>query len=429
MNPHRPGEDPYRWTILAIMGFLFFITNFAEFQLAGVVGSLSSALHLDPMEFGICLFAPFLMNFVFGIPVGMLADRFGTRAVGSVLLLVSSAGIIGRAYASSGFLSLFGWMLVFGFAMVFINALGPKILGNWFKPAQMTLAMGVFIASAGLGIGFGEATAPLFASLRGMFTLGWVLSAISTGWFLAAFRAKPPGQPDPPPQRVLEFLGTAARNRHVWIAGVASLFCFSAVVATSGDLPGALVQVKHASPIQAGLLGIPLGLGAALGCSVVPMILRRLPGIKAWLASVVMMGAALLLAALAVPFGPMTWVCVILGTLLANGLLTFTLPFPIMLREIGTTYGGSAGGIVSLLQTGGGFFIPSFAIALVAGTNPRTTFAVIFALYLISAVLVLFLPERGFRHAESSGSEWSTSIDGNAALTHVPAAFNENEIQ
>lgn len=35
------------------------------------------------------------------------------------------------------------------------------------------------------------------------------------------------------------------------------------------------------------------------------------------------------------------------------------------------TYGGSAGGIVSLLQTGGGFF-------------------------LISAVLALVLPERGF---------------------------------
>jgi hypothetical protein len=75
-----------------------------------------------------------------------------------------------------------------------------------------------------------------------------------------------------------------------------------------------------------------------------------------------------------------------------------------MLREIGTTYGGSAGGIVSLLQTGGGFFIPTFAIALIAGSSAKTTFAVIFALYLISAILVLFLPERGFRHAEPGGS-------------------------
>jgi len=400
MSAHRHGEDPYRWTILAIMGFLFFMTNFAEFQLAGVRGSLSSALHLDPLEFALCTFAPFLMNFVFGIPVGMLADRFGTRAVGSVLLLVSCAGIVGRAYDSSGFVSLFGWMLLFGLAMAFVNALGPKIFGTWFEPEDMPLAMGVFVASAGLGVGFGEATAPLFASLTGVFTLGWILFAVAAGWFLVGFRAKPVGQPDAPPQRILEFLGTAARNRHVWVAGVAALFFFAGAVAIAGDLPGALVQVKGASPVAAGLLGIPLGVGAALGCSILPIILRRVPGIRVWLASVVVVGAALLLAALAVPFGPMTWICVLLGTFLTNCMLTLTLPVPIMLREIGTTYGGSAGGIVSLLQTAGGFFIPTFGIALVAGTSPGTTFAVIFALYLISAALILVLPERGFRRVE-----------------------------
>jgi MFS transporter, NNP family, nitrate/nitrite transporter len=408
MNPTRHGEDPYRWMILSIIGFLFFMTNFAEFQLAGVIGSLSSALRLDPMEFAMCAFAPFLMNFVFGIPVGMAADRFGTRAVGSVLLVVSCAGIIGRAYASAGFVSLFVWMLVFGFSMAFVNALGPKILGTWFKPEHMPLAMGVFIASAGLGVGLGEATAPLFASLTGVFTLAWALFAASTVWFLVGFRAKPSDQSDPPPQRVLQFFGIAARNRHVWLAGIAALFFFAAVVASSGDLPGALVQVKHVSPVYAGLLGIPLGLGGALGCSIVPMILRRIPGIRIGLAFVVLVGAALLLAALAVPFGPMTWICVILGTFFTNGMLTLTLPLPVMLREIGTTYGGSAGGIVTLLQTGGGFFIPTFAIPLIAGTNPLATFAVIFALYLISAVLVLALPERGFRHAQP---EWVSAVD------------------
>lgn len=408
MNPTRHGEDPYRWMILSIIGFLFFMTNFAEFQLAGVIGSLSSALRLDPVEFAMCAFAPFLMNFVFGIPVGMMADRFGTKAIGSALLVVSCAGIIGRDYASSGFVSLFVWMLLFGFSMAFVNALGPKILGTWFKPEQMPLAMGVFIASAGLGVGFGEATAPLFASLAGAFTLAWVLFAASTVWFLVGFRAKPLGQPDPPPQRVLQFFGIAARNRHVWVAGIAALFFFAAVVATSGDLPGALVQVKRVSPVYAGLLGIPLGLGGALGCSIVPMILRRIPGIRVWLASVVVVGAALLFAALAVPFGAMTWVCVILGTFLTNGMLTLTLPLPVMLREIGTTYGGSAGGIVTLLQTGGGFFIPTFAIPLIAGRNPVATFAVIFALYLISAVLVLALPERGLRHAEPN---WVGAVD------------------
>lgn len=61
-------------------------------------------------------------------------------------------------------------------------------------------------------------------------------------------------------------------------------------------------------------------------------------------------------------------------------------------------------------QTGGGFFIPTFAIAPIAGTNSRTTFAVNFALYAISSALVLILLERGFRHADASGSAQSALV-------------------
>jgi nitrate/nitrite transporter NarK len=399
MDHPAHGEQPYRWVILAIMGSVFFMANFGEFQLAGVVGSVSSALRLSPLQFGLCLFAPFLMNFVFGIPVGVTADRFGAKAVGSVLLIVSCIGIVGRAYACASFASLFAWMLLFGISMVYVNALGPKILAAWFKPEHMSIAMGIFIGCAGLGVGFGEATAPLFPTLQGAFTLAWVLFAAATLGFLVGFKATPAGEPEAPPQRVLEFLGIAARNRHVWVAGIAVLFFFAALVGTSGNLPGVLTQVKRVSPAAAGLLGIPLGLGGALGCFFVPMLLRERRGIRVWLALSVAVGAALVLAALAVPFGPITWICVTAGAFLTNGMLTLTVPLPVMLREIGTTYGGSAGGIVSLLQTAGGFFIPTFAIALIAGANPTATFAVIFVLYVISAAFVIALPERGLRRA------------------------------
>jgi nitrate/nitrite transporter NarK len=408
------GEHRYRWMILSIMALLFFMVNFAEFQIAGVAGHLASALHLGPMQLAMCLFAPFLMNFALGIPIGMAADRFGTKAIGSAVLIVSCAGIIGRAYGSTDFTSCFVWMLVFGLSMVFANALGPKILRTWFKSKDMPLAMGIFIASAGLGVGAGEATAPLFASLTATFTLGWALFAAATAWFLVGFRSKPAGQPDAPPQQVFEFLGVAARNRHVWLAGLAALFFFAGVVGTAGNLPAALIQSRGASAVAAGLMGLPLGIGSALGGFFVPMILRRAHGIRVRLAALVVIGAALLLAALVVPFGPMTGFCVIAGALISNGLLTLTLPVPVMLREIGTTYGGSAGGIVSLLQSAGGFFIPTFVIPLIAGANATETFAVIFALYAISALLVLALPERGFRELPAAPASELAGVAGSA---------------
>ncbi|HTT06940.1 MAG TPA: MFS transporter [Steroidobacteraceae bacterium] len=398
MTQPAHGENTYRWVILAIMSFLFFIVNYSEFELAGAAGSIFGSLHLTPFEFGLCLFAPFLMNFAFGIPIGMVADRFGTRAVGVVLLLVATAGLVGRDYASSSFASLFAWMLVFGSSMVFVNTLGPKILRRWFKPAHMPLAMGTFIGFAGLGVGLGEGTASLFPSLSAAFTFAWVVFAITTLCFLFAFKPKPADEPDAPPQPVLEFLGVAARNSYVWLAGVAVLFFFAAWVGTAGNLPSALTQIKQASPKAAGLLGIPLGFGGALGGFFVPIILNRVRSIKPWLAAFVAIGAALMVASLAVRFGPVTWIFVAVGAFIANGLLPLTIPFPVMLSEIGPTYGGSAGGIVSLLQMAGGFFIPTFAIALIAGADQGKTFAALFVLYVLSAICVLALPERGFHH-------------------------------
>ncbi len=417
MRQSAHGENPYRWVILAIMSFLFFAVNYSEFELAGVAGSLFGSLHLTPFEFGMCLFAPFLMNFAFGIPIGVVADRFGTRAAGSVLLIVATGGLVGRAYASTDFVSLFVWMLVFGSSMVFVNTLGPKILRRWFKHEHMSLAMGTFIGFAGLGVGLGEGTAPLFSSFTAAFYFAWMLLAVATLCFLFGFRPKPAGEADVPPQAVLEFLGVAARNGYVWLAGIAVLFFFAAWVGTAGNLPSALTQIKRASPAAAGLLGIPLGFGGALGGFFMPLILHRIRAIKGWLAAFVVIGAVLMVASLAVRFGPMTWICVAVGAFLANGLLPLAIPFPVMLAEIGTTYGGSAGGIVSLLQMAGGFFIPTFVIALVAGADQSKTFGALFVLFVLSAIFVLTLPERGFQHAASTAP-----LDTGSAVPLRPGA-------
>jgi len=259
--------------------------------------------------------------------------------------------------------------------------------------------MGTFIGGAGLGIGIGEGTASLFPTLTGTFTCAWILFVIATIWFLLGFRAKPEGEPDVPPQPVLEYLGVAARNKYVWLAGIAVLFFCSAWVGTAGNLPHALAHTQGVSAVAAGLLGVPLGFGGALGGFFMPIILHKMRVIKVWLAFFVIAGPALIFVSLVVPFGPITWLLVTIGTFIANGMLPLTIPFPVMLDEIGTKYAGSAGGIVSLLQTGGGFFIPSFVIAMIAGADPIKTFTVLLSLFVISVIFIVILPERGFHHA------------------------------
>ena len=399
MGKTAHGEHPYRWIILAIMSFIFFLVNFATFQLAGAARTVFGTFHLTHVQFGMCLFAPFLLTFILGIPTGMITDRVGAKVVGNVFLIISCVGIIGRAYATTNFGTLFAWMLVFSFSLVFLNTIGPKVLGTWFKHEHMPIAMGVYIGCAGFGIGIGEGTVSLFSNLTGAFTCAWVLFVISTIFFLVGFKARPEGEPEMPPRPVLQYFGVAARNQFVWIDGIAVLFFFSAWVGTAGNLPHVLAHAKGVSDLAAGLLGVPLGFGGALGGFFTPLILHRMPKVKAWLALFVIVGSAMVLGSVLVPFGHTTWVLVFVGAFIANGMLPLTMPYPIMLAEIGTTYGGSAGGIISLLQMAGGFFIPSFAIAMIAGGDPMKTFGTLFVLFVASSVFIMMLPERGFHHA------------------------------
>jgi nitrate/nitrite transporter NarK len=393
------GEHPYRWMILAVMSVTFFLINFTQFQLAGVAGHLLPALHLTPMEFGMCLFAPYLVNFVFGLPIGMLTDRYGAKAVGIVFLIIACIGAVGRAYASASFTTLFVWMLLFGFALTFVNGMGPKILGGWFKHEHMSMAMGVFIGVAGGGIAVGEGTASLFPTITGAFTCAWIFFVLVTIWFILGFKARPDGAPVVPPQPVLEYLGVAARNKYVWLAGSAVLFFFAAWVGTAGNIPLALIHAKGLDPVTAGLVGMALGLAGAVGGILGPMIVLKLGVARIWLPVFIVVGAICIFVSIIIPFGAQTTILLIAGGFIASAMLPLTIPFPVMLREIGTTYAGSAGGIVSLLQTGGGFFIPSFVIAMIAGADAIKTFIVLLVLFVLSAVLILFLPERGFHHA------------------------------
>jgi NNP family nitrate/nitrite transporter-like MFS transporter len=385
--------------ILAMMSVAFFLINLTLFQLAGVAGRLLPALHLTPMEFGMCLFGPFLVNFVFGIPIGMLTDRFGAKAVGTVFLIIACIGTIGRAYASTSFATLFVWMLLFGFGMTFVNGMGPKVLGSWFKHEHMSMAMGVFIGLAGAGIAVGEGTVSLFPTITGAFTCAWILFVMVTIWFLLGFRAKPEGAPVVPPQPVLEYLGVAAGNKYVWLAGIAVLFFFAAWVGTAGNIPLALIHAKGLDPVTAGLVGMAMGLAGAAGGIIMPLILPKLGVTRIWLPVVITVGAICIFVSIMIPFGAPTAILLIAGGFLVNAMLPLVIPFPVMLSEIGTTYAGSAGGIVSLLQTGGGFFIPSFVIAMIAGADAIKTFMVLFVLFVFSALIILLLPERGFHHS------------------------------
>ncbi|MDR3585930.1 MAG: MFS transporter [Desulfosporosinus sp.] len=137
------------------------------------------AFHLQASQLAMVLQVSFLTNAILGVPAGILADRFGVKSVVAAGLVLTVISSFGRLTASS-FGILFVWMFILGVGPAFLNANAAKILGDWFPPQQMGMAMGIYIAGANTGITIALATSAFFSSLKGAFMTSAVIILVAS---------------------------------------------------------------------------------------------------------------------------------------------------------------------------------------------------------------------------------------------------------
>lgn len=395
----------YRWLVLLIIFFTHITLNILIFQIGGLASLLIPALQLQPSQLAMVLSVPMLTCAIFGIPAGGLADRFGVKIVVGVALVLSTIGSFGRIGANS-FGVLFAWMFVVGFGLAFLNANAAKILGAWFPPQQMGLAMGIFLAGAGTGITIALATSALFPSRQSAFTVSAIMILCATVLWLLFVKSKPAGTPDLPLQPFTEYLGVAAKSKSVWIGAAAMFFMMGTFVTQSGFLPNALTQAKGVDPVPAGLVASSLTLAMVAGMVIGPIISNKAGLMKPFLAPMAFLAAVTAYLAWIIPFSALTTVLLIINGFLLGAAVPLVMSLPMFLPEIGPVYAGSAGGIISTLQMAGAFILSSYIIMPLAGANIDRVFLYIGLGYLIFALITILLPELGSK-ARAKNSELS----------------------
>lgn len=147
-----------RWKIFAALSFLFTVGFFYRISMAVVSGDLVRDLSLSADQLGL-LSAVFFYSFACAqIPLGPLIDRFGGRAVITLLGIATTLGSLAFSLAPVFPVALAGRALMgFGTAAALMGAL--KIFTNWFSVGEFPKISGFFIASGNLGGVL--ATAPL----------------------------------------------------------------------------------------------------------------------------------------------------------------------------------------------------------------------------------------------------------------------------
>jgi NNP family nitrate/nitrite transporter-like MFS transporter len=253
------------------MNILMFALCFAAWTLFGVLITFlvdHRVLELDKAQIGWLMGAPILTGSILRLPVGVLSDRFGGKAVTLWIMLLSSGAMFAMSFAD-GFVQLFCFGLMFGLVGATF-ASGVALTSVWFPKNRQGTALGLLgLGNVGTSITALSAPALLkWATNDGERLEGWrlvpqiyagalVVMAVSF-WALSVSR-----RPDTPP-RSLSVMLRPLRQVRVWRFGLYYFLVFGGFVSLSQWLIPYSLNVYGMTLASAGVLATMFSMPSAL---------------------------------------------------------------------------------------------------------------------------------------------------------------------
>jgi NNP family nitrate/nitrite transporter-like MFS transporter len=325
--------------------------GFAVWSLLSPLGPLfRQEWGLSATQTGILVAVPVILGSIARIPLGIVTDRFGGRAVFTVFLYALTVPLL-LAGLTVGFGSLLSVAFILGVAGA-VFAIGVPFVARWFPPERQGMALGIY-GMGNIGTAVAALVAPPAAGAYGWPFAFWMFVPVVLvmGTLVLLFGRDAPG---PRPSITLaQRLGPLKRPT-AWVLSLFYILTFGGFVAISVYLPTFLVDA----------FGLERGDAAmrAAGFAVLATLTRPIGGALAdrWGGAPVLNATFLIVALLPIVLafhpGIVSITVAFLGMAAALGLgngAVFKLVAETFPRETGTVTGlvGAAGGL-------GGFFPP-----------------------------------------------------------------------
>jgi NNP family nitrate/nitrite transporter-like MFS transporter len=366
----RSGHMPSLFAAL-----VHFDVSFMVWTILGSLGVyISQDLHLTASQKGLLVATPLLAAAVARVVMGVLADRYGPRRVGSISMLIVLAPLLWGWLGARDLHAMLGVGLLLGVAGGSF-AVSLPLASRWFPPKYQGVAMG--IAGAGnSGTVVCTLLAPRLAEHVGWHaTLGIAVAPVALAFLAFVALAKEP----PKPARALtgrEIVSVLA-ERDTWKLCAFYSVTFGCFVGFASFLPILMHDQYGLSKLEAATV---TACGAALGSFVRPFgghLADRVGGTRVLAAVYGLAAVALILVAQIPPLSVAVVAFPVAMMLfgLGNG-ATFQLVGLRFRDRIGMVTGlvGAAGGLggfllptgLGLLHSAGGYGLGLTAVALVA---------------------------------------------------------------
>jgi MFS transporter, ACS family, glucarate transporter len=235
---------PYRYFIVGITALAALWMYIDRVCFSTLADPAQKDLGMTDPQKEFMLGAFFFTYALFQIPMGSLADRFGTRAVLGLSIAAWSIVTAATGFVN-GFITLLVVRLLLGITESGAYPAAAGLVKNWAKPTERgrfssvvalggriggaaapQLTAGLAIALAGVAIVAGISPNPSEVNWRGVFLIYGLCGLGVAGVFWLVVRDRPYGVPKIAatplgPREFIRQLGILAQNRNMWLSGTA----------------------------------------------------------------------------------------------------------------------------------------------------------------------------------------------------------------
>ena len=354
-----PRSGILAWLVCLSAG-LFFFYEFFQLNIFDVINQpLRDDFNLDAAQLSWMSSTYLWADILFLLPAGLILDRYSTRKVIIVAMLICVIGTVGFALTHSFILACFFHFLSgIGNAFCFLSCV--VLVSHWFSPERQALVIGSLVTMAFLG---GMMAHTPFAHLsdyygwRNALLLDGVAGAIILLWITMFVQDRPQGyrkpMVNPQADAIIPQLLRALINKQTLLAGLYTSFLNLPIMVLCALWGASYLQVVHHLPEMAASNVVSfIFIGSIIGCPLVGWLSdaqrRRKP---------VMISGALATLLTVIPlFIDMSLSEIQLGILFfLLGLFSSTqvVSYPLIAESNSAESTGAATGIASVIIMGG----------------------------------------------------------------------------
>lgn len=372
-----------------------FITSYGQNQLSGMSVLFMEHYGFTPEEYAGLYTAASFMGIWIAFIAGVLSDNISVRWIILACAVIAAAGLIYRIVATD-YWGQFIANAAPSFMATFLGVNRSKLLGGWFPPATVGIAVGIATTTTPVANTLGIGLTAMMPSVEFAFTVTAVVAVVFVVlWFLFGQEKSREIAAQEEAAGVKPALGPTLKKVFttpwVYVLALGAMFLMAAQVPLMAFTTVALTVAGGLEPAAAGLMATSITIGMGIGSVVTPLIIKAVKSYRIIILIYAIITCIGIFFAWQMPAGSafqyivyfITGFC--LGALLA---IIFTYPVLIVGRQCAATCGGV---VQTFVLIGASLFLTNVTIPLAGGATNFSNMFMIAAIFCALGSACLFI--------------------------------------